>query len=49
MTRYYSENCDSWNCCDENLHTCIERSEYIRNVRNKLKKKKLKGIKKNEN
>ncbi len=45
----YSDNdkCFSWNCCDENLQGCIDRSEYVRSIRNKLKKKKYKKIKDN--
>ncbi len=34
----YTE-CRSWNCCDENLQVCIDRSEYVRKIRNKLKNK----------
>ena len=29
----------SWNCCDENLQVCIDRSEHVRKIRKKLKNK----------
>lgn len=35
-----STNCLSWNCCDEKLKACIERSDYVNEVRNRLKEKK---------
>ncbi|MFX1591522.1 MAG: hypothetical protein ACFFCL_02405 [Promethearchaeota archaeon] len=38
------EGCFSWNCCDENLHACIDRSEYVKNIRKKLRKKRYKKI-----
>ncbi|MFX1417972.1 MAG: hypothetical protein ACFE9N_03510 [Promethearchaeota archaeon] len=45
MSNYYNDHsCHSWNCCDENLQACIERSKYIKNIRAQLKKKKLKRI-----
>jgi len=37
----YTE-CHSWNYCDENLQVCIDRSEYVRKIRKKLKNKKYK-------
>ncbi len=33
--------CLSWNCCDEYLHECIERSKFVKNIRTQLKNKKL--------
>jgi len=47
--RVFSDNdrCFSWNCCDENLQACIDRSEYVKSIRNKLKKKKYKKVIKN--
>lgn len=36
------DNCISWNCCDDNLKECIERSKYVKQIRNLLKKKKFK-------
>lgn len=38
------DRCLSWNCCEENLQTCIDRSEYVKRIRNKLKKKKYKKM-----
>lgn len=34
-------DCLSWNCCDEILKCCIERSEFVNYTRTRLKKKKL--------
>ena len=34
--------CLSWNCCDELLFECIDKSRYVKKMRNHLKKKKLK-------
>ncbi len=36
------EQCSSWNCCDELLFECIDRSQHVKHIRNQLKKKKLK-------
>ncbi|MHA2283566.1 MAG: hypothetical protein ACXAC5_22210 [Promethearchaeota archaeon] len=44
MTRYRATNdCSSWNCCDEQLETCIERSKHINKIRLRLKEKKLRN------
>lgn len=47
MRAYDDDECFSWNCCDEKLQACIDTSEYIKSIRNKLKKKKYKKIKEN--
>ena len=39
---FTKERCSSWNCCDENLQLCIDRSEYVKRIRNKIKNKKFK-------
>jgi len=36
-----SENCISWNCCDDNLKECIRRSNYVKRTRSFLKEKKF--------
>ncbi|NVM36954.1 MAG: hypothetical protein HWN81_15265 [Candidatus Lokiarchaeota archaeon] len=36
----YTE-CHSWNCCDENLQACIDKSKYVRKIRKQLKNKKF--------
>ena len=36
-----SKECLSWNCCDEILIECIDRSQYVQNIRKQLKKKKF--------
>lgn len=42
MKKYKTTNeCTSWNCCDKQLKSCIERSEYVSQIRRELKKKKL--------
>ena len=42
MARYKTTNdCSSWNYCDKQLKSCIERSEYVSQIRRELKKKKL--------
>lgn len=46
-THCTNDTCFSWNCCDENLQACIDRSKYVKSIRNKLKKKKYKKIKDN--
>lgn len=38
---YNDEECLSWNCCDENLQLCIERSKFVKEIRSKLKKRKF--------
>ncbi|MFW9880569.1 MAG: hypothetical protein ACFFG0_46465 [Candidatus Thorarchaeota archaeon] len=35
------DDCLSWNCCDENLKSCIERSKYVNQIRSRLKKRTL--------
>jgi len=43
MKDYKTTNdCSSWNCCDKQLKTCIERSQYVTKTRQRLKEKKLK-------
>ena len=44
---YNNDECFSWNCCDENLQACIDRSEYVKSIRKKLKKKKFKKTRDN--
>jgi len=39
-----SERCLSWNCCDEILEECIERSTYVKKIRSQLKQKKFKKL-----
>ncbi|MFW9968894.1 MAG: hypothetical protein ACFFDF_01755 [Candidatus Odinarchaeota archaeon] len=39
---YNSDECSSWNCCDEMLKENINRCDYVQNIRNQLRKKKLK-------
>jgi hypothetical protein len=39
---YNSDECFSWNCCDELLLECIDRCDYVQNIRKQLKKKKFK-------
>ncbi|MFX0083959.1 MAG: hypothetical protein ACFE94_19610 [Candidatus Hodarchaeota archaeon] len=34
-------DCLSWNCCDDHLKSCIERSKYVNQIRTCLKKRKL--------
>ena len=42
--RYKTPNdCSSWNCCDKQLKTCIERSQYVNKTRRRLKEKKLRN------
>ncbi|MFW9876536.1 MAG: hypothetical protein ACFFG0_25865 [Candidatus Thorarchaeota archaeon] len=36
-----AHGCLSWNCCDEHLRSCIERSKYVNKIRTFLKKRKL--------
>ena len=36
-----SQDCISWNCCDDNLKECIRRSNYVKLVRSFLKQKKI--------
>ncbi len=36
-----SEDCISWNCCDDNLKEYIKRSNYVKLVRSLLKQKKF--------
>lgn len=36
-----SKECLSWNCCDDILIKCIERSQHIQNIRKQLQKKKF--------
>ncbi|MHA2181150.1 MAG: hypothetical protein ACXAAH_06985 [Promethearchaeota archaeon] len=44
MTRNRNSNdCSSWNCCDEQLKSCIERSQYVSKTRQHLKQRKLKN------
>jgi len=37
------EKCFSWNACDDVLRECINRSEFVKQVRHKLMKKKNKS------
>lgn len=34
-------DCLSWNCCDDHLKSCIERSNYVSQIRTCLKKREL--------
>ena len=44
MKNYKTTNeCTSWNCYDKQLKSCIERSEYISQIRRELKKKKFRN------
>ncbi|MFX0037992.1 MAG: hypothetical protein ACFFCY_05465 [Promethearchaeota archaeon] len=36
-----SDECNSWNCCDEILKENINRCNYVQNIRDQLKKRKL--------
>ncbi|MFW9942854.1 MAG: hypothetical protein ACFFBC_13010 [Promethearchaeota archaeon] len=36
-----ANDCLSWNCCDDYLKSCIERSKYVNQIRTCLKKRKL--------
>lgn len=36
-----THDCLSWNCCDDHLKSCIERSKYVSQIRTCLKKRKL--------
>ncbi len=42
MAMYKTANeCSSWNCCDKQLKSCIERSDYVTQIRRRLKKRKF--------
>ncbi|MFW9821619.1 MAG: hypothetical protein ACFFE4_01705 [Candidatus Thorarchaeota archaeon] len=43
MKRKNTKDCLSWNCCDERLKMCIERSEDVNNTRRGLKERKLRN------
>ena len=43
MINSNNTECRSWNCCDENLQACIDRSDYVRIIRKRLKDKYKKG------
>lgn len=34
-------NCMSWNCCDEQLKSCIEKSKFVNQTRAYLRKRRL--------
>ena len=36
-------DCSSWNCCDKQLKSCIERSQFVTKTRQQLKEKKLRS------
>ncbi len=39
---YDNEKYFCWNGCEDVLHECIERSKFVKDIRNKLAKKKCK-------
>ncbi|MHA2126617.1 MAG: hypothetical protein ACXABO_14095 [Promethearchaeota archaeon] len=39
-----SGECSSWNCCDDLLRSCIDRSKDVKKIRAHLKEKKYKTI-----
>ncbi|MHA2269366.1 MAG: hypothetical protein ACXAB8_16320 [Promethearchaeota archaeon] len=43
MNNDSTTDCSSWNCCDEQLKSCIERSKYVSKTRRCLKEKKLRN------
>ncbi|MFX1364085.1 MAG: hypothetical protein ACFFCE_15040 [Promethearchaeota archaeon] len=42
MKAYKNTDCSSWNCCDENLYECIDRSQFVKKIRKQLKEKNFK-------
>ena len=44
-TAYYSDDYFCWNACEDKLRECIDRNKFVKDIRNKLAKKKFKKIK----
>ena len=40
MKYQHLKDCSSWNCCDNKLKACIERSDYVSHIRTLLKERK---------